>query len=259
VLHKIVEVKQKEITILKEKWDQQEAERRLISLPPTRPFAQNLLTSHRPISVIAEVKKASPSKGVIRPDFDPLAIASSYEAAGVEAMSVLTDVSFFQGSSDYLSEIRKKSKTPLLRKDFIIDPLQVYEARLIGADCILLIAAILDQKSLAALSSLAKKLGLDVLIEVHNREELDEVLACTEPVLIGINNRNLKTFETNLRTTEELITYIPKGIPVVSESGIHGKSDIDYLQNLGVRSVLVGEHFMRKQDIAAAVQELVGI
>ncbi|HJV44547.1 MAG TPA: indole-3-glycerol phosphate synthase TrpC [Bacillota bacterium] len=258
MLHKIVVQKKIELEQLKENWNDREVERKLALLPATLPFADRLMRSHRQVSVIAEVKKASPSKGLIRTDFDPLAIASSYEEAGVDAMSVLTDSTFFQGNKQYLSEIRKQTSTPLLRKDFIIDPLQVYEARLIGADCILLIAAILEEEQIVSLSQLARDLGLDVLIEVHNQEELDTVLSCTKPPLIGINNRNLKTFETSLRTTEELIHFIPKDIAVVSESGINGKSDIDYLSRLGVRAVLVGEHFMRKQDITQAVLELVG-
>ncbi|WP_134698975.1 indole-3-glycerol phosphate synthase TrpC [Ammoniphilus sp. YIM 78166] len=259
MLDKIVATKLIEIEQLKQEWNQDEMERQIAELPPTRSFINRLVQSQRSISVIAEVKKASPSKGLIRQDFDPLAIAKAYDLAGVDAMSVLTDVDYFQGSNTYLTEIRKQTNTPIIRKDFIIDPLQVYEARRIGADCILLIAAILSSQQLEELSSLADRLGLDVLIEIHNKEELELVLASTQPRLIGINNRNLKTFETSLQTTEELLPFIPNSLPVVSESGIHSADDIRYLRELGrVRAVLVGEHFMRKPDIAAAVEELVG-
>ncbi|MEW9669756.1 indole-3-glycerol phosphate synthase TrpC [Ammoniphilus sp. 3BR4] len=258
MLHKIVEQKKKEIEVLKQELNSNQAEKIIADLLPTRPFVNRLIQSHRPVSVIAEVKKASPSKGIIRPDFDPLAIAAAYQKAQVDAMSVLTDVTFFQGSKEYLQLIRQESDTPIIRKDFLIDPLQVYEARIMGADCILLIAAILTPQQLAELSSLAESLDLDVLIEVHSQEELEQVLANTSPSLIGINNRNLKTFETSLKTTEELLKYIPTGLPVVSESGIHSSDDIRYLRSLGVRAVLVGEHFMRQQNITQAVEELVG-
>lgn len=258
MLHKIVEQKKREIELLKQELNPNQAERIISDLSPTRPFIDRLIRSHRPVSVIAEVKKASPSKGIIRPDFNPLAIATAYEKAQVDAMSVLTDVTFFQGSKEYLQLIHQECNTPLIRKDFLIDPLQVYEARIMGADCILLIAAILTPQQLSELNSLAASLDLDVLIEVHSREELEQVLASTKPSLIGINNRNLKTFETSLKTTEELLKYVPTGLPVVSESGIHSSDDIRYLEGLGVRAVLVGEHFMRQQNITLAVEELVG-
>lgn len=259
MLHRIVEQKKREVERLKETFKPNILEGKHEELLPIRPFVQNLLHSHRPISVIAEVKKASPSKGLIRLDFDPVTIAKAYEQAGVDAMSVLTDETFFQGNKQYLQKIKEHIPSiPLLRKDFIIDPLQVYEARSIGADCILLIAAILEAKQLTELDRLAKLLGMDVLIEVHNREEIDLVLSCTEPSIIGINNRNLKTFETGLQTTEALLPFIPSHIPVVSESGIHSRQDIEYLERLGVRAVLVGEHFMRQDNIQEAVVELVG-
>lgn len=259
MLHRIVEQKKREIELLKETFNPNILEEKREELLPIRPFVQSLLHSHRAISVIAEVKKASPSKGLIRPDFEPVSIAKAYEQAGVDAMSVLTDENFFQGNKQYLQSIKQQiSSIPLLRKDFIIDPLQVYEARSIGADCILLIAAILEAKQLTDLAGLAKSLGMDVLIEVHNQEELELVLSCTEPSIIGINNRNLKTFETKLQTTEELMPFIPPHIPVVSESGIHSRQDIEYLERLGVRAVLVGEFFMRKENIQEAVVELVG-
>lgn len=259
MLHKIVAEKTREVESLKEKLDPKQMEGALSRLLPTLPFAKSLIQSERRVSVIAEVKKASPSKGVIRPDFDPLTLALEYSDARVEAMSVLTDEKFFQGNKDYLTQIKTKiPHIPLLRKDFIIDPLQVYEARLIGADCILLIAAILEPKKLTELSALANELGLETLIEVHNRQELEQVLEHVRPSIIGINNRNLATFETSLQTTEQLLPFVPHDLPVVSESGIHSKEDIDYLAGLGVRAVLVGEHFMRQDDVSLAVKELVG-
>lgn len=259
MLRKIVEQKKLEVTQLKRFFDINRFEEQLSTLQPTLPLVRRLIESERSMSVIAEVKKASPSKGIIRADFHPVEIAQAYERAGVDAMSVLTDELFFQGSRANLEMIRGNiSHIPLLRKDFIIDPLQIYEARLMGADCILLIAAILDSLQLKEFTSLARDLGMDVLLEVHNRQELDQVLAVTEPTIIGINNRNLKTFETTLTTTEELIPCVPGHIPVVSESGIHTKEDVEFLRGIGVRAVLVGEYFMRQASIELAVQELVG-
>jgi indole-3-glycerol phosphate synthase len=258
MLHKIVEEKKKEILRLKETTDLKEWEKKLANLAQTRPFAGRLTNSERKVSVIAEVKKASPSKGLIRPDFHPLEIATAYRNAQVDAMSVLTDEPFFQGSKQYLTAIREQFDIPLLRKDFILDPLQVYEARLIGADCILLIAAILNKEQLVGLSKLARDLGMDSLIEVHNLEELDFVLSHVQPEILGINNRNLKTFETHLSVTEQLMPSVPVQLPVVSESGIHSAEDIQFLEELGVRAVLVGEYFMRQNDIPQAVRELVG-
>lgn len=258
MLRKIVDTKREEIALLKQASTQQQLLNKLDTAPPPRPFRRSLVESSRPVSVIAEVKKASPSKGVIRPDFDPLVIANAYVKAQAEAISVLTDERYFQGSLAYLEQIRQISPAPLLRKDFLIDEWQVIQARAYGADCILLIAAILDKDELRHLSQVAEQLGMDVLIEVHNREELERVLEATAPSLIGINNRNLHTFETKLTTTAELIAHIPAGIPVVSESGIAQPQDITYLKQLGVRAVLVGEHFMRQRDVAEAVRQLVG-
>jgi len=259
MLHKIAAEKQKEVEILKETLSQAKIDEALRTALPTLPFVDSLLKSHRKVSVIAEVKKASPSKGVIREDFDPVKLAGEYAKAKVEAMSVLTDEKFFQGNKRFLTSIKKEiPNIPLLRKDFIIDPLQVYEARMIGADCILLIAAMLEPKQLKELAILAKELTLDTLIEVHSEEEIKMVLEHIEPSVIGINNRNLKTFETSLSTTEKLLPLVPNHIPVISESGIHGRADIEYLEKLGARAVLVGEHFMRQDDVSLAVKELVG-
>ncbi|UFJ42773.1 indole-3-glycerol phosphate synthase TrpC [Brevibacillus humidisoli] len=258
MLRKIVETKQEEVARLKAATTQQKLLSRLESAPEPRPFRRSLLESTRPVSVIAEVKKASPSKGVIRADFDPLTIASRYTAASVEAISVLTDETYFQGSLAYLEQITQLTGVPVLRKDFLIDEWQLIQSRAHGADCILLIAAILDREQLHHFSQMARQLGMDTLIEVHNREELELVLDTVHPALLGINNRNLHTFETNLSTTAELMPLIPQGIPVVSESGVSQPEDIAFLQQIGVRAVLVGEHFMRQKDITQAVQRLVG-
>lgn len=259
MLHKIIAEKKKEVERLKARLDLETIEKTIRDAEAPLPFVERLLTSERKVSVIAEVKKASPSKGVIRPDFEPVSLARQYEAANVDAISVLTDEKFFQGNNGYLAAIKKEIRNiPLLRKDFMIDPIQVYEARMIGADCVLLIAAALEPRQLGELSRLAEELGMDTLIEVHNREEIEQTLSNANPSVIGINNRNLKTFETTLKTTEQLLPFIPKDLPVISESGIRSKEDIDCLASLGVRGVLVGEHFMRQQNIAAAVEELVG-
>ena len=230
-----------------------EAERQ----PPARGFVgalQERQNAGRP-AVIAEIKKASPSKGIIREIFDPPAIARSYEAAGAACLSVLTDEKYFQGGDACLQAARDAVALPVLRKDFTIDEYQVYEARALGADCILLIVSALEKPELRSLADLAAGLGLDVLIEVHNREELDSALSL-EPALIGINNRNLKTFETSLSTTFDLLRGIPEGITVVTESGIRQRSDVQAMLDRGVRAFLVGEAFMRAPNPGAALRKL---
>ncbi|GAA4708994.1 indole-3-glycerol phosphate synthase TrpC [Brevibacillus fulvus] len=258
MLLKIVETKQEEVRRLKAGTTMQRLldQARTVSAP--RGFHQALANSERPVSVIAEVKKASPSKGLIRADFDPLAIAKAYVEADVEAMSVLTDEPHFQGSLRYLQAIREHVPQPLLRKDFIIDELQIAEARAYGADCILLIAAILEKEQIAHFYQAAGSLGMDVLVEVHDQDELETVFSVISPKLLGINNRNLKTFQTDLATTGELIHLIPPEITVVSESGISRRADLERLQQAGARAVLVGEHFMRQADVAQAVIDLAG-
>jgi len=205
--------------------------------------------------VIAEIKKASPSKGVLRADFRPAEIARSYEQGGAACLSVLTDVDFFQGSDDYLQQARAACGLPAIRKDFIVDPYQVYEARAIGADCILLIVACLDDGRLSELSQLARELGMDVLIEVHDAEELARALAVPSR-LIGINNRNLRTFEVSLDTTLDLLAAIPDDRLVVTESGIHSREDVRRMRERGVHGFLVGEAFMRADDPGAKLAEL---
>jgi indole-3-glycerol phosphate synthase len=206
-------------------------------------------------AVIAEVKKASPSQGVIRPDFDPAAIARSYANAGATCLSVLTDVDFFQGADAYLQQARAACTLPVLRKDFTIDAYQVFEARVLGADCILLIVAALDDAALLELSTLAHRLGMDVLVEAHDGPELERALA-TPARLIGINNRNLRTFQTSLETTLALRRRVPAERALVTESGIHTRVDVARMRADGVNAFLVGEAFMRAADPGAQLRLL---
>ena len=208
-------------------------------------------------AVIAEVKKASPSKGVIRENFIPADIATSYEAGGAACLSVLTDADFFQGAERYLQEARSACSLPVIRKDFIIAPYQVYEARAIGADCILLIAAALDDDTMTSLNQLAQSLGMDVLIEVHNAEELARTLPLGNR-LVGINNRNLHNFETSLQNTFDLLAAISDEHIVVTESGIHTAEDVAAMREQGVNTFLVGEAFMRAAEPGEKLAELFG-
>jgi indole-3-glycerol phosphate synthase len=225
--------------------------------PPARGFQAALtrrIAAGDP-AVIAEIKKASPSKGVIRPQFAPVEIARSYQASGAACLSVLTDVDFFQGSDEYLTAARAAVQLPVLRKDFVVDPYQVYETRALGADCMLLIVAALDIMQLTNLHQLGRDLGLDVLIEVHDAHELAAALSLA-PTMIGINNRNLKTFETRLEVTWGLLERIPAGTLVVTESGINTAADVTEMRRRGVHAFLVGEAFMRAPDPGAALAAL---
>ncbi len=230
---------------------------RLRACPAPRGFARAMQAraDDGEAAVIAEVKKASPSKGVIRPDFDPENIAASYERGGASCLSVLTDVDFFQGADDYLVAARNACALPVLRKDFTVDPWQVYESRLLGADCILLIVAALEQTALQDLHDLALELGLDVLVEVHSREELARALALSTP-LVGINNRDLHSFETTLDTTFALLDQVPRDRMVITESGIHTRENVEAMLARGVRGFLVGEAFMRDPEPGRALREL---
>ncbi|KMM77182.1 indole-3-glycerol-phosphate synthase [Xanthomonas sp. NCPPB 1128] len=227
------------------------------AMPPTRGFARALQAAiaNGDPAVIAEVKKASPSKGVIRPDFHPADIAVSYEFGGAACLSVLTDEDFFQGHDRYLQQARDACTLPVLRKDFTIDPYQVYEARALGADCILLIVAALDDLQLAELSSLALQLGMDVLVEVHDIDELERALQVPAP-LIGINNRNLRTFEVSLQTTLSMQNAVPRDRLLVTESGILGPDDVALMRGAGVHAFLVGEAFMRAEEPGEALRQL---
>lgn len=208
-------------------------------------------------AVIAEVKKASPSRGVIRADFDPVEIARSYFAGGASALSVLTDERFFQGQDDYLQAVKATVPLPVLRKDFMIDEYQIIESRALGADCVLLIVAALDAGTLGDFYRCARQLDLDVLIEVHDRDELEIALTLNAP-MIGINNRNLKTFETRLETTWDLLDAVPAGTLVVTESGIHTPDNVTAMRERGVHAFLVGEAFMRAGDPGTALRNLFG-
>lgn len=205
--------------------------------------------------VIAEIKKASPSKGVLRENFQPAQIAQSYEKHGAACLSVLTDVDYFQGCNAYLQEARVACSIPVLRKDFTIDPYQIYEARAIGADAILLIVACLELNQMKELEACASELGLDVLVEVHNAPELEQALELKTP-LLGINNRNLKTFEVTLQTTLSLLPMVPKDKILVTESGILGSADVQLMRGKQVNAFLIGEAFMRATDPGAALSEL---
>ena len=270
ILEKIVWEKDREVAVARERVPLQKLKDQVAQLPATRDFRAALLAACRKPAVIAEVKKASPSKGVIREDFDPIAIAKGYAAGGASCLSVLTDRAFFQGGFEVLVAVRQAVDLPLLCKDFILSPYQLYQARAAGADAALLIAAILTDQDLAYLLKVARALGLTVLVEVHDAEELERVLALpvwNEPngaahTLIGINNRDLATFHTDLATTEQLTASYgdqirAKGALLVSESGLFTRDDLDRVQNAGADAVLVGESLMRQADVAAALETLI--
>jgi len=231
-------------------------EKKLAAAPPARDFQAELLRGPG-IGIIAEVKKASPSAGVLRADFDPVTIARTYAAAGANCLSVLTDTPFFQGELAHLTAIRATVATPVLRKDFLLDPYQVLEARVAGADAVLLIAEILDDASLSRLLGEARALGMQALVELYDRENVQRVLD-SGATLIGINNRDLRTFETRLEHTLELVPRFPAGSTLVSESGIKTRADIERLLTAGVKAVLIGETFMRSGDAGAKLRELRG-
>jgi indole-3-glycerol phosphate synthase len=257
-LDRIVATKHEEVALLKQSTTISEMERKIAKLPACLGFERALTAGRsREMGLIAEVKKASPSKGLIREDFEPVRLARQYEAAGADCLSVLTDVAYFQGANEFLTRVRDAVKLPILRKDFTIDEYQIYEARCIGADAILLIAAILTTEQLRSYLNVARSIGLDILVEVHDQEELERVLTL-DATLIGINNRNLKTFVTDIRTTEQLIKHIPAGSTIVSESGISKPEEIGYLQAIGSKAVLIGEHFMRQPNVEQAVHDLMG-
>jgi indole-3-glycerol phosphate synthase len=257
ILKKILARKVEEIRERSARVPLAELSSRAADQPPTRAFAAALeskIENGQP-AVIAEIKKASPSKGVMRLDFDPAAIARSYAAHGAACLSVLTDSDFFQGSEAFLDAARSACELPVLRKDFTIDPYQVYEARAIGADCVLLIVAALGDAALVELALLAAELDLDVLVEVHDEEELERALAIPAP-LIGVNNRDLRTFETSIETTLRLAPSIPYDRLLVTESGIRTPDDVARLRAEGIEAFLVGETFMRAADPGAALAKL---
>lgn len=258
ILDTIVARKRQEIAARKRTVSATDLERRIASAGARRGFADAVAArAAAGNAVIAEIKKASPSKGVIRADFDPETIARQYQDAGATCLSVLTDHDFFAGHEDFLHAARSATGLPVLRKDFTVDPYQVLETRALGADCILLIVAALPEPDLGELYGLAVAVGLDVLVEVHDAAELDRALALS-PRLVGINNRDLKTFETRLETTYELLERIPAGTRVVTESGIHSRDDVAAMNAAGVHAFLVGEAFMREPDPGAALKTLFG-
>jgi indole-3-glycerol phosphate synthase len=257
ILERIMETKRREVAAARAAVPDAELEHRVADLPPARDFT-SAVDRAGPVNVIAEVKKASPSAGVIRADFDAVAIATTYATHGAAAISVLTDANYFQGSLAYLTAVRRAVAVPVLRKDFVLDRYQLLEARAAGADAVLLIAECLPGDWLAVLQREATRLGLHTLVELHDAEELPRVLDCGAEV-IGINNRDLRTFTTRLEHTLELLAKIPAECIVVSESGIRTHADVLRLGDAGVRAVLVGESLMRAADIGAALDELRGV
>ena len=259
ILKQIVAVKHEEVAAAKEKKSLEAMREDALSRVLTRDFegALRARIAAGQAAVIAEVKKASPSKGVLRPDFIPADIAQSYAEHGAACLSVLTDRQFFQGSPDYLKQARASCDLPVLRKDFMVDPYQVYESRAMGADCILLIAACLDDARMAQLEAIARSLGMAVLVEVHDGEELQRALKL-KTRLVGINNRNLRTFEVSLDTTLGLLKDVPADRLLVTESGILQRADVQKMRAAGVHAFLVGEAFMRSPEPGEALAALFG-
>jgi indole-3-glycerol phosphate synthase len=256
VLATICDVKREHVARRKSECSEEKLHAALSFCLPTRGFRKALQA--KPIGLIAEIKKASPSKGVIRQDFSPPDIAVAYETGGASCLSVLTDTPYFQGEDSYLASARNATALPVLRKDFIVDPYQVYESRVLGADCVLLIMAALEDRQAVELERIAVALKMDVLVEVHDEVELERALTHLSSPLIGVNNRNLKTLEVDLATTERLAKMIPDEKTIVCESGINTHLDIRRMMRIGVRCFLVGESLMRQRDIEKATRTLLG-
>ncbi|AQS51736.1 indole-3-glycerol-phosphate synthase [Paenalcaligenes hominis] len=257
ILAKILQTKKEEVAAARQLRSEADLLREAKSRKDVRGFvrALNYKISQGQPAVIAEVKKASPSKGVIRENFNPAEIATSYAAHGAACLSVLTDMQYFQGAYDHLRQARAACALPVLRKDFMVDPYQVIHARAIGADCILLIVAALSLNQLLELEALAHELGMDVLVEVHDKDELDTALQLKSS-LLGINNRNLRTFETSLQNTIDLLDLIPEGKLIITESGILNADDVKTMRDHQVNAFLVGEAFMRQPDPGVALEQL---
>jgi len=260
ILERILATKREEVARARTMVPLEDMERRARAMAPARDFAGAIranIAAGRP-AVIAEVKRASPSKGLLRDPFEPAAIAQSYEAGGAACLSVLTDAQYFQGSPAHLVAARAACSLPVLRKDFMVDPYQVFEARAMGADCVLLIVAALDAATMAALEALAVDLGMSVLVEVHGEGELELALRLRTP-LVGVNNRDLRTFDTRLETTLGLLPRIPPERIAVTESGILAAADVSRMREAGVHAFLVGEAFMRAPDPGSALRGLFGL
>lgn len=257
ILDRIVAVKREEVERGLANQSVSDLRARAFDLPSTRGFESKVRTASLDVALIAEVKKASPSKGIIREQFDPVDIAKTYEQAGAQCLSVLTDVSFFQGSPRYIGEIRREVSLPILRKDFMIDEKQIYESRMIGADAILLIVAILTPAQVKEYSECAQEMGLSVLVEVHDENEM-QIAINSGATLIGVNNRDLRDFSVDLGTTARLSRMLPDDRALVAESGIHTHDDVRFVQAAGARAILVGEAFMKQADIGQAVASLMG-
>ena len=257
ILDTILARKQEEVAERRARVPFDELKARIADAPPLRGFADAIEAkiAAGQAAVIAEVKKASPSKGVIRADFDPAAIARSYQAGGAACLSVLTDIDFFQGADDYLVAARNACSLPVLRKDFIVDAYQLHEARTLGADCVLLIAAALDDAQLSEFAFIAGELGMDVLVEVHDLDELERSLPVPAR-LLGVNNRNLKTFDVSLQATLDLKPMVPADRVLVTESGILARADVALMRDNGIHAFLVGEAFMRQPEPGVALREL---
>ncbi|ROM43396.1 indole-3-glycerol-phosphate synthase [Pseudomonas poae] len=258
VLEKILARKAEEVAERRARVSLEELEARAKAADAPRGFANALIAQAKlkQPAVIAEVKKASPSKGVIRENFVPSEIAVSYEKGGATCLSVLTDIDYFQGSDLFLQQARAACKLPVIRKDFMVDPYQIVEARALGADCVLLIVSALDDVKMAELAAVAKGVGLDVLVEVHDGNELERALKILDTPLVGVNNRNLHTFEVSLENTLDLLPRIPRDRLVITESGIVNRADVELMEISGVYSFLVGETFMRAENPGAELQRL---
>ena len=256
ILKEIIQKKKEKILLAKQQFPEADLRSKIQNLPPPRPFLESI-RKVRQISLIAEIKRSSPSQGIIREEFNLTEIAKAYNEAGVQAVSVLTEEDYFGGNLNYINEVKNLVNLPILRKDFILEPYQIYESYAYGADAILLIADLLSKEKLSQFLQISDTLGLDCLIEVHDEKEIKKVLSLKVP-LIAINNRDLHTLEVDFKITEKLFTLIPKEKAVVVESGIKNYQDILFLKILGVSAVLIGTTFMEAQDIKAKIEEVMG-